>query len=752
MLMPDLLLELFSEEIPARMQADAIEHLKRTLTVVLVDQKLLPAGELLYPEIFVTPRRLAIIIKDLPIAQADISTELKGPKVGAPEQALQGFLKKSGLTLEQLEQRDGVYVARIHQKGRPTAEILKEIIEKTLANFPWPKSMRWGSGNITWVRPLHSILCIFDGHIVPVEFAGVRAGTVTYGHRFLSPAPITLTDPAEYEPALKKAHVVADRAARKEIIRAQAEEVAKKLNLSVKPDEGLLEEVTGLVEWPVLLAGRIDKAYMDLPPEVLVSEMRGHQKYFALEYAPQGGGASPERASLREQEASAGGNSKKLADHFLITANMETKDGGKAIIAGNERVLRARLADGRFFWDQDRKKKLEEHAEGLKTVTYHEKLGSVADKVERVTALAEMLTEYVPGADRQKVTRAAQLSKADLVTGMVGEFPELQGVMGRYYALHQGEAAEVADAIRDHYKPLGPNDQVPAHPVSICVALADKLDTLIGMFAIGEKPTGSKDPFALRRAALGVIRIILENEIRLPLKNCFAAVPARMIALRKAHEKLVKKAEASLHDDPKQHKLGKYLMISETAFEDLETAIPANLTEMLYEFFTDRLKVQLKDSGIRHDVISAVVALGEDDLVRIVALARALQSFLATDDGANLLAAYKRAANILSIEEKKDHTTYKAADLDSGKLSQNEEVDLGVKLMEMPSIQDKLRHQEQFTAAMKTLAELRQPVDRFFDKILVNCEDKELRINRLRLLASIRDSMDSIASFALIEG
>ncbi len=674
---------------------------------------------------YVTPRRLAVILEGLPTQQEDVNTELKGPKVDAPEQAIQGFLKKSGLKLEQLEKRDGIYVARIHQKGRPTADILKEIIEKILADFPWPKSMRWGAGEQRWVRPLQSILCLFDGKIVPVEFAGIKAGNTTQGHRFLAPGAITISAAAQYPGMLENAKILPDAEARQKLIKEKTEEAAKKLGLKVKDDRGLLEEVTGLVEWPVILVGTIDAKYMDLPKEVLISEMRAHQKYFALEKADG-----------------------SLADKFLITANMEAKDGGKAIITGNERVLRARLADGRFFWDQDRKKKLEDWAESLANVTYHAKLGSVADKVERITALALQLAEPVK-ADKKKVERAARLCKADLVTGMVGEFPELQGVMGRYYAVAQKEDAFVADAIREHYKPMGPADSVPHEPIAIAVALADKLDTLIGMFAIGEKPTGSKDPFALRRAALGIIRIILENNIRLPLKECFKAVPTKVIALHKAHEKLVKKTEAKLAEG--DHRVGKYVTISETAYEDLETAVPANLQEILYEFFADRLKVQLKDQGIRHDAISAVVAKGDDDLVRVVARAKALQNFLGSDDGANLLAAYKRAANILSIEEKKDKTTYNKP-VAAAQLALAEEKSLHTALEKTLGTAKPLLAKEDFVGAMAAFSSLRAPVDTFFDKVMVNDKDAATRANRLNLLASLRATLDSIANFALIEG
>ncbi|MEQ1788976.1 MAG: glycine--tRNA ligase subunit beta [Rickettsiales bacterium] len=667
--MPDFLLELFSEEIPARMQVAAINYLQDSLIKELKVVDIEP---------FSTPRRLAVIIKNLPITQPDITTELKGPKIDAPEVALNGFLKKNNLTLEQLEKRDGVYFASNFQKGKPTAEILKPIIEEILAKFPWPKSMRWGSGSVNWVRPLQSILCIFDGQIVPVEFAGIKAGNITYGHRFLAPDAITINKPEEYELALEKAYVIADRDKRKDEVFKQAEAVSAAHNLTVKKDDYLLEEVVGLVEYPQVLLGKIDDKFMDLPPEVLTMVMRSHQKYFALQ-----------------------NSDGSLSSGFLITSNMKTDDVGKAIIAGNERVLRARFADGRFFWDTDRKKPLSQWAEGLKTVTYHAKLGSVADKVERIKALALALADYVPNADKELVARAAELCKADLVTGMVGEFAELQGIMGRYYALQQGENQAVADAIRDHYKPVGAGDNVPTVPVSICVALADKLDTLISMFAIGEKPTGSKDPFALRRAVIGVIRIILDNELRLSLS---LVIPAKAVS-----------------------------------------------QSGLLAFFHDRLKVQLKDSGIRHDVIDAVIT-GDDDLVRIVARAKALQEFLQTENGANLLAAYKRAANIVAIEEKKDKISYKLEKLDISALKEPEEIKLAGLLDSLAVELISLKNNEKFTEAMDSLARLRQPLDLFFDKIMVNCEDEILRTARLGLLSALKDIMDSIANFVQIEG
>jgi glycyl-tRNA synthetase beta chain len=732
--MPQLLLELFSEEIPARMQAEAAAHLGAAL------EKSLGAKA----KMFVTPRRLAAIIENLPEKQPDLNEELKGPKVGAPDAAMAGFLKKTGLALEQLEQRDGVYFARIELKGKPTAEMLKPLIEEMLAKFPWPKSMRWGSGETAWVRPLHSIMCLFDGNVVPIEFAGVKANNFTFGHRFLAPEKIIIREAKQYESALENAKVIADRDKRKAVIATQLEEKCKSLGVALHADVGLLEEVTGLVEWPNILSGKIDASYMDLPEEVLILEMKNHQKYFATrEPSPtgRGQGEGPHPNLLPEGEGA-------LSPHFLITSNMVTADGGKAIVAGNERVLRARFADGRFFWDTDRKTKLEDFAAKLKDVTYHAKLGSSADKVARVAQLAGVLAQSL-GADKTQVARAVALAKADLVSGMVGEFPELQGVMGRYYALHQGEKAEVADAIRDHYKPQGPSDSVPKALVSICVALADKLDTLISMFAIGEKPTGSKDPFALRRAALGVIRIVLENNLRLPLLPLFQNAPLRAIATHQAQEKLVKQTEEKLHDP--EH-VGKYLTLNETACSDIPEGAAAKIAAELLAFFHDRLIVQLKDQGIRHDVIKAVVASGDDDLVRIVARAKALQEFLNSQNGKNLLAAYKRAANIVGIEEKKDKTNYSAEKLDTNILEDENEKLLSMFLGNSVTELTDALESERFDDAMDELATLRAPVDTFFETVMVNCENPALRVERLRLLARIRDVMDSIADFSKIEG
>ncbi len=704
--MPDFLLELFSEEIPARMQQDALAHLQNSL------QKSLSVAA---SEGFVTPRRLAVIIKNLPATQPDVTTELKGPKIDAPEAALNGFLKKNNLEYGKLEKRDGVFFATTFQKGKQTAEIIKTIIEEILEKFPWQKSMRWGSGSSTWVRPLHNILCIFDGKIVPVEFAGVKASNVTYGHRFLAPQAITINKPEEYETALEKAFIIANRDKRKAEIFKQAEAVSAAKNLSVKKDDALLEEVVGLVEYPQILVGKIDDKFMDLPPEVLTMVMRAHQKYFALIPSPSGRGQG-----------------EGISPYFLITSNMKTEDGGKAIIAGNERVLRARFADARFFWDSDRKKPLSDWAEGLKTVTYHAKLGTVADKVERVKIIALALVDYILNADKTLVARATELCKADLVTGMVGEFAELQGIMGRYYAMQQNEPQEVADAIRDHYKPQGAGDSVPTAPVSICVALADKFDIVFSMRSMDETlPTGSKDPYAVRRAMLGINYIIERHGIKIPL--------------RLFPKKIFGDATQNKFDKIKDNYIQR-LKIKESG------KLVVVLEDDLLKFATDRLKVQLKDSNIRHDVIDAVIANGDDDLVRIVARAKALQEFLATDDGKNLLAAYKRAVNILNIEEKKDSHKYSSKELEESSLVEDAEKSLVAALSNASQIEKMLKN-EQYKEAMTMLATLRSPVDLFFEKIMVNVKDNELlRSNRLRLLDRIRTLIDGIADFSKIEG
>ncbi len=702
--MPDLLLELFSEEIPARMQSAAAEQLQCNL-VKRIDESRITHGDI---ETFVTPRRLAIRITNLPDKQPDISEERRGPKVGAPEQAIQGFLKSTGMTIDQLEKRkkgkDEFYFATTEQKGQQTASVLKAVIEDMLADFHWPKSMRWGNHAISWVRPLQNILCIFGNEIVPVKFGHLTANNYTFGHRFMAQDKIEVSNAAQYESLLEKAYVIADAKKRQKAIESNAEECARKAGAQLLRDPALLDEVTGLVEWPVVLLGKIDEKFMDLPHEVLISEMRNHQKYFNTYHA-----------ASKTPDAPA-----PLAPYFIITSNLEASDGGKAIISGNERVLRARLEDARFFWDSDRKKPLEQWAEDLSGVVFHAKLGTIAEKVERITNLSVMLADkYISGADKDKLRCAAQLCKADLTTGMVGEFPELQGIMGEYYASEQGEANEVAVAIREHYLPQGAGDNIPQSTIGTIISLADKLDTICGMFAIGEKPTGSKDPFALRRAALGIIRIIQEKGLRIELK--------RILALALGEHS--KEGHADIDD-----KIEKFL--GET-FEILS-------------FFIDRLKVQLKEKNIRPDIIDAVFANDDDDLVRISARACAVQKFIESEDGANLLAAHNRASNIVEKEESKDAATY-VGEVDIHLLHAKEEHELFNALSAVTPVFQEYVAAEKFEQAMAELATLRPPVDAFFDNVMVNDKDARLRENRLKLLAKLRDTMDSVADFSRIQ-
>lgn len=687
-----MLLELFSEEIPARMQAAAAEALEK-----LVLDGLTKAGlkDGLTPRTAVTPRRLMLVVDGLPAAQPDVSEERKGPRADAPEKAMQGFLTANGVTVDQCEKREtpkGTFLfLTIEKKGRPTADVLKDIVESAMAALPWPKSMRWADNPSRWVRPLHSIVCLFDGQPIPVTFARVTAGNTTRGHRFMAPNAVSVVDYADYQGKLRAAKVLIDPAERAEIIRSRALDLCREQGLDLKADEGLLREVAGLVEWPVVLMGRIDDAFMDVPDEVLTTSMRSHQKYF----------------SVLNKDG-------KLAPRFVVVSNMEAGDGGAAIIAGNERVLRARLSDAKFFWDQDRKARLESRVEKLKDRVFHARLGSDWDKVQRVRALAAELAA-VTGADAALVDRAALLSKADLPTGMVGEFPELQGIMGRYYALHDGEKPEVADAVAEHYSPLGPADTCPTKPVSATVSLADKIDTLVGFWGIDEKPTGSKDPFALRRAALGVIRLILENGLRVNLLRIFAFAvdqyPAGMLS-----------GEAK--------------------------ALAADLLA----FFADRLKVHLREQGVRHDLVSAVFELGgEDDLVRLLARVDALAKFLDSDDGANLLVAYRRAANIVRIEEKKDGRSF-AEPVAESDLEQDEEKAVAATLATVQADVEAALAGEDFAAAMSALARLRGPVDAFFDRVTVNADDARLRVNRLRLLSAIGRAMGALADFSKVEG
>lgn len=687
-----MLLELFSEEIPARMQAAAAEALEK-----LVVDGLTKAGlkDGLTTRTAVTPRRLVLVVDGLPAAQPDVSEERKGPRADAPEKAMQGFLTANGVTVDDCEKREtpkGTFLfLTIEKKGRPTADVLKDIIESAMAALPWPKSMRWADNPSRWVRPLHSIICLFDGQPIPVTFARVTAGNTTRGHRFMAPDAVSVVDYTDYQGKLRAAKVLIDPAERAEIIRSRALAVCKGEGLELKADEGLLREVAGLVEWPVVLMGRIDNAFMDVPAEVLTTSMRSHQKYF----------------SVLNKDG-------ELAPRFVVVSNMEADDGGKAIKAGNERVLRARLSDAKFFWDQDRKVRLESRVEQLKDRVFHAKLGSDWDKVQRIRALAAELAEVVD-APAVAIDRAAMLAKADLTTGMVGEFPELQGVMGRYYALHDREPVPTADAVAEHYSPLGPNDVCPTKPVSVAVSLADKIDTLVGFWGIDEKPTGSKDPFALRRAALGVIRLILENGLRVNLLRIFAFAvdqyPAGML-----------------------------------------TGDAKALAADLLSFFADRLKVHLREQGVRHDLVSAVFELGgEDDLVRLLARVDALAKFLDSDDGANLLVAYRRAANIVRIEEKKDGRSFNEPVIESD-LEQDEEKAVAATLAAVQADVEAALSREDFAAAMSALALLRGPVDAFFDRVTVNADDARLRVNRLRLLSAIGRAMGALADFSKVEG
>ena len=686
--MPELLLEILCEEIPARMQKRAADDLKR-----LVCDGLKEAG-LTFDEAraYVTPRRLVLVVDGLPAKQPDVRDERKGPRTDAPEGAIQGFMRGAGLaSIDDAEVREtekgSFYFAVIERQGRPPAEVLTDILSTALGGLSWPKSMRWGTGEHRWVRPLQGLLCLFDGAVVDFDFATVTAGDTTTGHRFLASRLMAVSDFSDYAAKLRDARVVIDDDERCQLIADRAGILARDAVLTVKDDPGLLAEVTGLVEWPVLLMGTIDDAFMDVPPEVLTTAMRTHQKYFALEDA-------------------AG----KLAPRFIVVANTEGSDGGKAIVAGNERVLRARLADAKFFWDQDRKRSLESRVPDLAGRIFHAKLGSDLDKVDRMRKLVAAIAAHVPGADAAAAERAALLAKADLSTEMVAEFPELQGVMGRYYALADGEVADVADAIAEHYSPLGPNDSCPTAPLSAAVALADKIDTLVGFWSIDEKPTGSKDPFALRRAALGVIRLIVENGLRLPLDEVFAASAGAFGATDRFDG-----------DD-------------------------------LMAFFADRLKVHLREQGLRHDLISAIFSLGgEDDLVRLMARVEALSRFLDSDDGGNLLTAYKRAANIVRIEEMKDGTGY-GDDVDVESLDQDEERTLFASLDRSGGEISSALDGEDFAGVMKSLSQLRGPVDAFFDHVTVNSDQAVLRTNRLRLLSRIRGAMNQIADFSQIEG
>jgi glycyl-tRNA synthetase beta chain len=699
--MPDLLLELFSEEIPARMQGRAAEDLRKLVTDRLVDAGLVYEGA----RAFVTPRRLALAVHGVPARQPDVREEKKGPRVGAPEAAVAGFLKSAGLksineAKVQPDKKGDFYIAVIEKPGRGAIEVIGEILPGVIEKFPWPKSMRWGAssaqpGALNWVRPLHSIVATFgpeteEPDVVQFSAGGITAGNETRGHRFMAPQPFTVRHLDDYLQKLDKAKVVPDAERRRDIILTEAKQLAFAQGLELVEDDGLLAEVAGLVEWPVVLMGSFDRQFLQIPGEMIRATIRNNQKCFVLRDAAHAG----------------------LVDKFILVANIEADDGGKAIVAGNERVIRARLSDAKFFYETDLKTRLEDRLPKFKDIVFHEKLGSQFERIARIERLAAEIAPLV-GADVKKARRAAQLCKADLLTEAVGEFPELQGTIGKYYAEEQGEDEAVAHAIEDHYRPKGPDDLVPSDPVSVAVALADKIDTLVGFWAVDEKPTGSKDPYALRRAALGVITIILDNAIRFRVLQHieFAARGLRSGGA------------------------GQSLPLSD-----------------LLSFFADRLKVQLREKGARHDLVDAVFALeGQDDLLLVVRRVEALGKFLDTEDGKNLLAGYKRAANIIRIEEKKDGRQYTG--VPTAKLYERpEEKALAQAVDAAKTEAGRAVEGEDFEAAMRAMARLRPPVDTFFDKVTVNVEDQKVRENRLKLLNEIRAATRAVADFSKIEG
>ncbi|MTW14601.1 glycine--tRNA ligase subunit beta [Rhodoplanes serenus] len=715
--MPDLLLELFSEEIPARMQARAAEDLKKMVTDRLVDAGLVYEGA----TALVTPRRLALAVQGIPVRQPDLREEKKGPRVGAPEKAVEGFLKSAGLasldqaTVQKDPKKGDFYVALIEKPGRPAIDVLAEILPLVVRTFPWPKSMRWGSGRLTWVRPLHSIVATFgpeteDPDVVPFTVDHITASDTTRGHRFLAPDVIRVKHFDDYVQKLEAAKVVADPARRRDIVLHEARQLAFAQGFELVEDQGLLDEVAGLVEWPVVLMGSFDPAFLKIPDEVIRATIRANQKCFVVRDPKTG----------------------KLAPRFILVSNTEAVDGGAAIVAGNERVIRARLADAKFFYETDLKTRLEDRLPKFSQIVFHEKLGTQGQRIARIGRLAVELAPLV-GADVEKVRRAAQLCKADLLTEVVGEFPELQGLMGKYYALAQGEDSSVAAACEEHYKPQGPADRVPTDPVSIAVALADKLDTLVGFWAIDEKPTGSKDPYALRRAALGVIRIVLENGLRLALRTVCGTHLGVMAGPGPAIHALPEgpsKAAVDARDKP--------------AHDD----VPGSLLA----FFADRLKVQLREQGARHDLVDAVLALDvQDDLLLIVRRVEALAKFLDTEDGKNLLAGVKRATNILRIEEKRDGTRYTGA-VDAGLLRDVEEWQLFRAIEAAQAEAEAAVAREDFSAAMRAMATLRPHVDAFFERVTVNADEAPVRANRLRLLDGIRAATFAVADFSRIEG
>ena len=741
----DFLLELLSEEIPARMQAGARNDLARLLAREL-DELGVTAEAI---DVWSTPRRLAMIARGLPLETKAVSEEIKGPRTSAPPQALEGFLRKVGLPHEQLQERDGVWFAVVEKAGRPMRELLGPIVERIVRDFPWPKSMRWGASSestasLRWVRPLHGVVALLGDEIVPVQVDGISSGATTVGHRFKHAGPITVGGAHDYAEKLRACHVIVDHEEREKLIREGAEEAALGAGLKLVPDEGLVVENAGLTEWPVALLGRFDSDYLDVPREVIVLTMRTNQKYFAC--TNEDGG---------------------LAPAFVCIANVDAKDKGKAIVEGNRRVLAARLADARFFWEQDLKVPLEEQAAKLGGIVFHEKLGTTAEKVARVAKLAEWLVkeQLVPGADMEQVRTAAKLAKADLVSQSVGEFPELQGTLGGYLAQAHGQPKSVANAIRDHYRPAGQGDEVPTDRATVAVNIADRLDTLVAFFSINEKPTGSRDPFALRRAALGFLQILTRNGLRLPLSDVLVQAAVLLIVSRLGAIDTVRFPDLLEPDDDEHEitaevgsftyrhgdrvvvrwKSDKTPKIERGQIVEEATGI----AEAILEFLEDRLKVQQRDAGVRHDLIDAVFALGdEDDIVRLLARVKALQAFVGTEDGADLLTGYKRAANILRKEKWEERRERRSQSYNP--LLEEVELDEALDVAEPRAKQ--AVDEEDFERAMKVLASLRKPVDAFFDKVTVNDPDPAKRERRLNLLARLRDAVNRVADFSKIEG
>ncbi|WP_203292915.1 glycine--tRNA ligase subunit beta [Maricaulis parjimensis] len=733
--MSELLFEIFCEEIPARMQPRAEADLEK-----LLGDKLKAAG-IAWTSLttFAGPRRLGLVIEGLPVKTEDVREERKGPRVGAPDKAVEGFLRGAGVaSLDQCEKREDkkgeFWVAIIEKPGRTTADVIAEAIPEVMKAFPWPKSMKFGEDEKAqrWVRPIQRLLCLFDGEVVDFDVFGIKSGNITEGHRRMGRGPFTITDYAQYTKVLREeGHVIQSRAEREALILDGARKVCTDAGLELVEDAGLLTEVAGLVEWPVPLLGEMDPDFLDLPPEVITLTMKTHQKYFAVKKPGEPG----------------------VTSKFVCIANQVAPDGGKAIAAGNARVLSARLSDARHFWDNDRKTPLSDMAAQLSKVTFHDRLGSVSDKARRVAELAGKLAKKL-NADALLTKRAVELSKADLVSEMVYEFPELQGVMGRYYAELQGESPLLADAVRDHYRPQGPMDAVPSESVTVAVALAEKIDTLVSFWTINEKPTGSKDPFALRRAVLGVIRILLANELDLHLSEILQE-HGKLVEIYA--DTLVQRNGRTFYKGPGDHAVACYEEARAADPDgltiDLASFDSHDLTDLL-AFFADRLKVHLRDEGIRHDVIDAVFALGDDDLVRVTAKARALQAFLDTEDGAALLAGFNRAANILKAEEKKSGESF-AGDPDADYLSGAPEADekaLICALAQSGEAAKSALAKEDFTAAMAALAGMRAPIDAFFETVTVNTDDERLRRNRLLLLSRIRTAVCAVADFDKISG